>query len=208
MEHARSQQQQQHQHHKTSHIAVPKFSNMHQNKSSSSNMDVHGCEVDCIEVTCTVQKEEDRLHAGMRGDIYITDADMECGLDICNNNSLAFSPSQKTGETLAKFSKRCDKLKTLGPTPTTVYSQGEAQIRAPLMALLVMFIILLLDKGWEKKNITHRTPRNRQHRIKLGNGLFGTTTLHKYITRNTHCRVSGRRTRKAKPRASAASRLE
>ena len=61
VEHARSQQQQQHQHHKTSYIAVPKFSNMHQNKSSSSdNMDVHGCEVDCIEVTCWHEENEGR----------------------------------------------------------------------------------------------------------------------------------------------------
>ena len=54
--------------------------------------------------------------------------------------------------------------------------------------------------GWERPARNHRTPRNRQHRITLGNGLFGTTTLSKFITRHTRYTVLGR-----KPRGKALS---
>ena len=70
----------------------------------------------------------------------------------CKIDSLPYSPSKKTGKNLAKI------FKTLGPTPTTVYSQGEALIRASLMALLTVCTILLWNEGWGKKR-THTEPQ-------------------------------------------------
>ena len=141
----------------------------------------------------------------MEADMYVTQ-------DIYMNHNQSckkqHSPSPQTiitGETLAKILSTYDN--TLGHNPTATCQTGKpltslkagslmyTTIRASLMALMTMCTIMMLNEGWRKKRITYRTPRNRQQKIKLGNGLFGTTTLHKYITRHTHYRVSGRRPR-------------
>ena len=71
---------------------------------------------------------------------------------------------------------------------------GANLARATLLMLLAMCTFQLLNEGWGT-NKHSRTPRNRQHRITLGNGIFGTIKLIKFITRHSHCIVSGSKPR-------------